>query len=149
MFSVLQSSLCLLIRCPYLASPLLPTCHWSPLACFVYLWVCFCFIVFIHLLNFLIPSVTYSTQCFSFSVWLISPHLDVSLSELRELVLDREAWRAAIHEVAKSQTRLNDWTKLKCLLSLSMLLPMVEFHSFFFFLIVESNFNIEVLVAQQ
>ena len=33
--------------------------------------------------------------------------LDMSLSELRELVMDREAWRAAIHEVAKSQTRLS------------------------------------------
>ena len=38
--------------------------------------------------------------------------MDMSLSELRELVVDREAWRAAIHAVAKSQTRLSDWTEL-------------------------------------
>ena len=45
----------------------------------------------------------------------ITDSMDVSLSEHRELVMDREAWRAVIHEVTKSRTRLSDWTELNWL----------------------------------
>ena len=59
--------------------------------------------------------------------WLddITDSMDAGLGELQELVMDREAWHAAIHGVAKSQTRLSDWTELNWT-KLNMLLHLAQ-----------------------
>ena len=54
--------------------------------------------------------------------WLdgITDSMDTNLGKLRELVMDREAWRAVVHGVAKSRTQLSNWTELKVKLSVKL-----------------------------
>ena len=79
--------------------------------------------------------------------WLdgITDSMDVSLSEFRELVMDREAWRAAIHGVAKSRTWLSDWTELNNFIVTQMFCHFLDWPIFTWFRLLLGHYKINCL----
>ena len=66
----------------------------------------------------------------------ITDSVDMSLSKLRELVMDREAWRAAVHGVTKNRTQLSNWTKLRIITYATFIVSRPEWN----------NINIKIML---
>ena len=89
-----------------------PCCLWTSHLCAPMVPCIFLFYIYHIILFFLSTYIYYLSNFWGEEFCASCTYTQVLAIELQELVMDREAWRAAVHRVAKSRTRLSDWTEL-------------------------------------